>query len=85
MSLSLSGPLIGHCDRPSDWLAPVWPRGPCHIQLQDIVMQLSALYKERREGGLQSALIVKCPAQAETSCDLSLARAGLVSGRSDIS
>ena len=29
-------------------------------------MQLSALYKERREGGLQSALIVKCPAQAET-------------------
>ena len=41
-------------------------------------MQLSALYKEgEREGGLQSALIVKCPAQAETGCDLNLAWAGV--------
>ena len=32
---------------------------------------------QREEGGLQSALIVKCPAQAETGCDLSLAWAGV--------
>ena len=34
--------------------------------------------REGREGGLQSALIVKCPAQAETGCDLNLAWPGLV-------
>ena len=83
MSLSLPGPLIGHSDRPSDWLAPVWPRGPCHIQLQDIVMQLSALYKE----GGKIAICINCK-MSSSGGDKLWPEPGpgwLVSGRSDIS